>query len=480
MGLISAALGAASGALADSWRDYFYCDSLPTDILLKKADHRQGRRSSNNKGDPDIISNGSIVAVADGQCMIIVDQGKVVEFCAEPGEFVYDTSSEPSLFYGNLGTSILDTFKQIGKRITFGGDTARVQRVYYFNTKEVIGNKYGTANPIPFKIVDPDINFKFTVRIRCHGEYSYKIVNPLLFYQSLAGNVGDVYKREQIDSTLKSELLTALQPAMGKLTRISYEELPMHTMELSQALNEVLSSSWTDTRGLAIAAFGVSSVTADPDDEQKLQQAQMAFYNSNAAIAAGTTVTAQAQAMQDAAKNSAGAMTGFMGLGMAQNAGGVNAAQLFQVAAQQQAAQQAAAPAPAPAAPAAPGADSWTCPKCGKANTGKFCADCGEKKPEPKPAEGEWTCPNCGKKNTGKFCADCGSKKPEDKNSWTCPSCGTENKGKFCANCGTKKPAGVPQYKCDKCGWEPEDPANPPKFCPNCGDPFGDEDITNK
>lgn len=466
MGLISAALSTVGGALEDSYRNYFYSDSIDNDILVIKAQRRASRRSQ-NKGDPDIISNGSIVSVADGQCMCIVDQGKVVEFCAVPGEFIYDTSTEPSLLYGNLGDSIINTFKQIGRRITFGADTARVQRVYYFNTKEIMGNKYGTANPIPFKIVDPDTNFKFTIRIRCHGEYSYKLVNPILFYTNVAGNVADKFTRDQIDSTLKTELLTALQPALGKLSRISYEELPGHTMELADALNEILSEKWINTRGISIASFGVSSVTANEEDEKRLQAAQVAYFNSNPNMAAGTLVGAQAEAMTAAANNPGGAVNAFMGVGMTQAAGGMNAANLFNIG-QQQAQQQAEAPV------------GWACPKCDKQNTGNFCAYCGEKKPEPKPAEGSWVCPKCSKENTGNFCADCGEKKPEVKSGWTCPKCSSENKGKFCANCGEKKPADALLYKCDKCGWEPNDPANPPKFCPECGDVFDEKDATNQ
>ena len=438
MGLIKAALGAAGGAMADQWLEYFYCDSLPENVMAVKGQKRTSGRSSNTRGSDNIISNGSVIAVADGQCMIIVDQGKVTEFCAEPGEFKYDSSTEPSLFYGKLGKNILDTFKNIGKRFTFGGEPPKDQRVYYFNTKELIGNKYGTPSPVPFRVVDQRAGIDIDIAIRCFGEYSYRITNPLLFYTNLCGNVEAAYTRDKIDSQLKAELLTALQPAFAKISAmgIRYSALPGHTMEIAQALNDVLSAKWRDLRGIEIVSFGVSSVKASEEDEQMIKQMQQAKAYMNPGMAAANLARAQANAMQDAAKNQGGSAMAFMGMNMAQNVGGFNAQNLYQMGAQQQQ-QQTAAPA----------ANGWTCPQCGTVSTGKFCSSCGTKKPEPAAA-----------------------------NTWTC-SCGAVNKGKFCSECGAKKPAGVPQYKCDKCGWEPADPTRPPKFCPECGDPFDGGDI---
>ncbi|MDY4976408.1 MAG: SPFH domain-containing protein [Clostridia bacterium] len=440
MGLLKAGIGAAGGVLADQWRDYFYCESLDADVLVAKGEKRTGGRSSNKKGTDNIISNGSIINVNDGQCMIIVESGKVVDICAEPGEFVYDTGTEPSIFYGDLGENIKKSFAQIGKRFTFGGEPGKDQRVYYFNTKEIIGNKYGTPSPVPFRVVDNNIGLDMDIAIRCHGEYSYKITNPMLFYTNVCGNVENIYLRETIDSQLKTELLTALQPAFAKISEmgIRYSALPAHTSEIGDALNEELSAKWRDLRGIEIVVFGVSSVKASEEDEQMIKEVQRnaAFRNPN--MAAAHMVGAQAQAMQDAAKNEGGmgAMGGFFGMNMAQNAGGMNGANLFAMAQQQQQSQQAAQPQQA--APA-----GWNC-ECGQTgNTGKFCMNCGK----PQPSADGWTC-----------------------------SCGTVNKGKFCQNCGSPKPAGAPLYKCDKCGWEPEDPAHPPKFCPECGDIFDDND----
>ena len=462
MGLIKAALGAAGGVMADQWLEYFYCDSLPENVMAVKGQKRSSGRSSNTRGSDNIISNGSVIAVADGQCMVIVDQGKVTEFCAEPGEFKYDASTEPSLFYGKLGKNILDTFKHIGKRVTFGGEAPKDQRVYYFNTKELIGNKYGTPSPVPFRVVDQRAGIDIDIAIRCFGEYSYRICDPILFYTNVCGNVSGDYTRDRLESQLKTELLTALQPAFAKISEqgIRYSALPGHTMEMADALNDVLSSKWRNLRGLEIVSFGVSSVKASEEDEAMLKELQRNAAFMDPTRAAAHLVGAQASAMQAAANNqNAGPAMAFMGMNMAGQAGGVNAQSLYQMGAQQQ---------------AAPAAAGWTC-ACGQSGiTGKFCPNCGKPKPAPAPAAGSWTC-SCGATATGKFCPECGKPRPAD-TGWTC-SCGAVNKGKFCAECGKPKPAGTPKYKCDKCGWEPKDPTHPPKFCPECGDPFDDGDI---
>ena len=462
MGLIKAALGAAGGVMADQWLEYFYCDSLPENVMAVKGQKRTSGRSSNTRGSDNIISNGSVIAVADGQCMVIVDQGKVTEFCAEPGEFKYDASTEPSLFYGKLGKNILDTFKNIGKRFTFGGEAPKDQRVYYFNTKELIGNKYGTPSPVPFRVVDQRAGIDIDIAIRCFGEYSYRICDPILFYTNVCGNVSGDYTRDRLESQLKTELLTALQPAFAKISEqgIRYSALPGHTMEMADALNDVLSSKWRNLRGLEIVSFGVSSVKASEEDEAMLKELQRNAAFMDPTRAAAHLVGAQASAMQAAANNqNAGPAMAFMGMNMAGQAGGVNAQSLYQMGAQQQ---------------AAPASAGWTC-ACGQSGiTGKFCPNCGKPKPAPAPAAGSWAC-SCGATATGKFCPECGKPRPAD-TGWTC-SCGAVNKGKFCAECGKPKPAGTPKYKCDKCGWEPKDPTHPPKFCPECGDPFDDGDI---
>lgn len=441
MGLIRAIQGAVGGVTADQWREYFYCDSLEENVLMTKGKKRvSGKRSSNTSAEDNIITNGSIIAVNNGQCMMIVEQGKVVEVCAEPGEFVYDSSSEPSIFFGSLGDTIVDTFKTVGKRFTFGGDTAKDQRVYFFNTKEIIGNKYGTANPIPFRVLDKNIGLDIEIALRCNGEYSYRMMDPLLFYTNVCGNQNQEYTRDRIDSQLKSEIMNALQPAFGKISEmgIRYYQIVNHTTEVTDALNEILSEKWMQLRGLAIFSFNLNSVTAPDEDVEMIKTLQKNAVLRNPGMAAATLVGAQAEAMVGAANNDNGAMLAFAGMNMASQAGGMNANQLFTMDAASKATTE-----PTPQASGTP-LIGWTC-ACGATN------------------------------NTGKFCAECGEKKP-DSAGWTC-ACGAVNQGKFCAECGAKKPANAPLYKCDKCGYEPEDPMNPPKFCPECGDVFDDNDL---
>lgn len=461
MGLIKAFVGAAEGTLADQWKEFFYCDAMDKSVMVKKGQKRTGVRSSNVHGNDNIISNGSGIAVADGQCMIIVEQGKVVEVCAEPGQFTYDTSTEPSIFSGNLGDSIKASFATVGKRFTFGGDTGKDQRIYYFNTKELIDNKFGTPNPIPFRVVDSKIGLDIDVSVRCSGVYSYRISNPLLFYTNVCGNVENEYTRDELDRQLKTEFISALQPAFGKLSELELRpnQIVTHNTDLEDAMNETLSAKWGELRGLKVVSIALGSVTLPDEDAEMIKQAQRTAMLQNPTMAAATMVGAQADAMKAAAANESGAMNGFIGMGMAMNAGGgMNAQNLFAMGAQQEEArrqeemrrqeearrQEAMRQQMAAAPVQQQSADSWTC--------------------------------SCGYVATGKFCPECGTKRPEKPTGWVC-SCGALNKGKFCSECGAKKPTEEPLYRCDKCGWEPEDPKHPPKFCPECGDPFNDADI---
>ena len=489
MGLIKALSGATGGILADQWKEFFRCDALPSDVLVRKGQKVAGARSSNTRGTDNIITSGSVILVADGQCMMIVDQGQIVEFAAEPGEYTYDASTQPTIFCGDLGDGLKKSFAELGRRFTFGGEPPKDQRVYYFNTRELMDNKYGTPSPVPFRVIDKNIGLDMDTSIRCFGEYSYRLCDPMLFYKNICGNISSDYTRSNLEGQMKSDLLMALGDAFAKISAmgIRYSELPGHGMEIAAALNEVLTPKWRNKWGIEIVSFGVSSVKAPEEDEAMIKELQRTAVFRNPNMAGAYMVGAQGEAMKTAAANPNGAMMGFMGMGMAQQAGGVNAAQLFQMGQQQP---QQAAPAPA--------AGGWKC-SCGATATGKFCPECGSPKPEPKPANGwkcscgamatgkfcpecgspkpadGWKC-SCGATATGKFCPECGSPKPADDGTWTC-SCGQKNKGKFCPNCGGKKPAGVPQYRCDKCGWQPADPTKAPRFCPECGDPFDNGDI---
>ena len=437
MGLLRAVLDAAGGVMADQWKEFFYCDALPENVLVVKGTKQAGNR--NNKGSDNIITNGSGIAVADGQCMIIVDQGRVVEICAEPGKYTYDLSSEPSIFSGSLGDSILQTFKAIGKRVAYGGSTGTDQRIYYFNIKHIMNNRFGTQNPVPFRVSYPELGRSFTADIRCNGQYVYRIADPLLFYTNVCGNVSQAYTRDQIDPQLRSEFLDALRPAFSKISAmgVTYDQIASHNAEITTAMRETLSEEWRDKRGLEIISVSINSAVMSPEDEARIKKFEDLAWNRDALNAAAVMTDAQAKAMQTAAGNSGGAMMGFMGMNMAQANGGINAQNLYAMGMQQQAqAQPSGTPAPAPA-------NGWTC-TCGAQNTGKFCLECGK----PRPTADGWTC-----------------------------ECGAVNKGKFCSECGKPKPAGAPLYRCDKCGWEPEDPAHPPKFCPECGDVFDENDV---
>ncbi|HHT50006.1 MAG TPA: SPFH domain-containing protein [Eubacteriaceae bacterium] len=431
MGLIKAGVGAVGGTLADQWKEFFYCESMDKEVLVVKGEKRIGKRSSNTKGNDNIISNGSGIVVSDGQCMIIVEQGKIVEVCAEPGEYTYDSSSEPSIFTGSLGEGIKKTFKTIGKRFTFGGDTGKDQRVYYFNTKELVDNKFGTPNPIPFRVVDKNIGLDIDVAVRCSGIYSYRIEDPILFYTNVSGNVDSTYRRDEIDSQLKTEFISALQPAFAEISKLGIRPsaLPGYAEELSKAMNEALSNKWGEIRGLKVVSIGLNPITLPEEDAELIKQAQRAAILRDPTMAGATLTAAQADALRGAAANEGGAMMGFMGMGMAQQAGGMNAQNLYAMGQEQKKEENKNQIS------LENSQDSWSC-SCGTENKGKFCMNCGKKKL----VSAEWIC-GCGAKNKGKFCSECGKPKPEE-------------------------------IKCKNCGWESKDLKNSPKFCPECGNKF--------
>lgn len=471
MGLIKVAKNVVESMLADQWREYFYCSALPGDILVKKGQRKNtGGRNGNKKGSEDVITNGSIIAVNEGQCMLIVDQGGVVDLCAVAGEYTFDSSTEPSLLYGDLSENVKKTMETAFRRFTFGGNTGKDQRVYFINTLEIMDNLFGTASPMPFLYVDDRLGIELEVDIKFNGTYSFRITDPLLFYKNVCGNVQDSYMRSKLQSTMKAELMQAMQPALAKLgdLRIRVSDIPKHTLDLTEELNRQLSEKWGETRGIEVVSLNMNAPTMAQEMRDKINEAQMDVAYMNADMRMARASKASSQAMIDAANNSAGSERGTMGMGMAmmlggeignmlagngrnpmyQNAGGYGGQQNGQGQYMQQNGQgQYMGQNPQgqyrqPAGAAAPEL-GWKC-KCGYAD------------------------------NKGRFCAECGSPKPVDAG-WTC-SCGGVNQGRFCTSCGSRKPEGAPLYKCDKCGWEPEDPAHPPKFCPECGDAFDDKD----
>lgn len=426
MGLIKAGLGAVGSTLADQWKEFFYCEAMPKEVLVCKGQKRIGGRSSNKKGSDNIISNGSGIAVADGQCMIIVEQGRVVEVCAEPGEFTYDSSSEPSIFAGSLGESIKKTFQTIGKRFAYGGDTGKDQRVYYFNTKELIDNKFGTPNPIPFRVVDSKIGLDLDVSVRCSGVYSYKIADPLLFYTNVCGNVEREYTRDELDSQLKTEFISALQPAFGQLSELEMRpnQIVSHAAELEKAMNAALSEKWEALRGLRVVSIALGSVTLPEADAEMIKQVQRSAVMRDPTMAAAALVGAQADAMKAAASNQAGAMNGFVGMGMAANAGGMNIQNLYAMGQQPQ-----YQPQP-------------------------------QQQPQYQQPQQQQMQPQYQQ-----------TQQPQSAEGWQC-ACGNVATGKFCSECGAKRPEMSSYFRCASCGWEAADAAKPPKFCPECGTPF--------
>ena len=466
MGLIRVAIDATRQVIQDQYLEFFECPSMPDDVLIVKG-HKSTKGNTRNSNIDDVISNGSLIIVNKGQAMAIVDNGAVVEFTAEAGPFVFDSSAEPSIFSGSLGQNVVKTFKTIGRRISFGGHTGRTQQVYFFNTKLIKDNLFGTATPITFRAVDRNIGLDMDVHLSCHGSYNYQVVDPIMLFSNIAGNVEESYSRKDLDGTMKKEFIAAMRPSLAALSRLELRpsQVADHEPELAEELKKNLTQKWLEDRGIEIKEVNILSTEVPPDELKQISDLQKMATLRDPGLAAAKITEAQAEAMKTAAGNQGGAMMGFMGMNMAQMAGGMNNQSLYQMAGQQQRQYQQPAPQSAPV-------QGWSCACGASGNTGKFCRECG--KPKPAPAE-SWTCA-CGTVNTGKFCLECGKPKPAAGEGWSC-SCGAVNKGKFCMECGKPKPAGAPLYRCDKCGWEPADPKHPPKFCPQCGAPFDENDV---
>lgn len=431
MGLISAIAGAAGGVLADSWRDFFYEDSMDNELLVTKGKKRVDQRGSNNKSTNNVITDGSIIEVADGQCMLVVENGMIKDVCAQPGKYVYSNTDEPTIFAGNLKETVKRTWEQFKNRLVYGGGATRDTRVYYVNTKDIYGNKYGTAEPIPYRIVDPNIGLDIESAVRCHGEFAFKIVDPILMYKEVAGNTGGEFRMDEaFRRQMTSELLTSLQPALGRLSGIGarYSDIPNHTKEIANELNSVMSSEWGDRYGIEISSFGISSITISKEDEDLIKQLQRTAVFQRTSMAAANLNAAQADAMRDAAKNTAGAMMGFAGMNMANQMGGMNANQLFQMAQNEQMQQQY-------------GQQNNMQQQYGQNNM-----------------QQQYSQNNMQQMNQ------------QAGNTWTCSHGHGGNTGKFCSECGEAKPTGV--VSCASCGYTPADQSHLPKFCPECGKPF--------
>ena len=382
------------------------------------------RKGQNTKGTGNTVSNGSIIHVYDNQFMMLVDGGKVVDYTAEPGYYKVDNSSLPSLFNGQFGDSLKDSFN----RIKYGGQTPTAQKVFFINLQEIKGIKFGTRNPINYF----DNFYNAELFLRAHGTYSVKITNPLQFYAEVIPRNADRVEIDEINEQYLSEFLEALQSSINQMsadgTRISY--VTSKARELGKYMSTTLDEEWNQTRGMEIQAVGLASVSYD-EESQKLinMRNEGAMLGGDASVLRGMAVKNLTEGVRDAGSNAGGAMTGFMGVGMGMqqfntSMEGLNAMTAGMAGTQPQAAPQQAASPQQTAAPA----NSWTC-ECGASNTGKFCSECG--KPAPAPVN-SWTC-ECGTVNTGKFCSECG--KPAPAAEWTC-ECGTVNKGKFCSNCG--------------------------------------------
>lgn len=375
MGLIQAFKGSVSGELANQWKELFVSDSMTSETLVKRAEHKVSGRSTNKKGDADVITKGSAIIVNEGQCALLVDSGKIIDVAAEAGAYEWDESGSASIFAGDFA----NVFKELGRRFTFGGEKPVQQRVYFVNTKDIVGLKFGTPSPIPFRILDNNIGLDMDTTLKCNGNYSMKVSDPTQLYVSLAGNVKDEYTIEDIQDQLRATFIAALQPALGKLTNLGVRPsaIPSYTKEMSEAMGEELNSDWTNKYGLAITSVQILTTVIPDEDAATLKELQKTGAYRNQSMAGAALIGAQAEAMKNAASNPNGAMMGFMGMNMAMQAGGANAQDLLNAGAATTGANQMAGAANGGAA----AGNRWFCPNCGNENFGNFCVNCGTKRP---------------------------------------------------------------------------------------------------
>lgn len=423
MGLIKAAAGAIGGALADSWKDAVHCAKMDNTVILREGVRLQDKgRSANKKASPNTISSGSVILVEENTCMLTIDNGKITNIVTEPGQYVFENSSSPSIFAGEIEESV----NEFIERFLFGGSVSKEQKVVYINMQALPGIPFGTGTPIPY----PDPRYNTTVDLRFYGTFEIKITSAemaVLFYHEVARKgtgagdmlVLDIFKSQQY----KNEFMQAMMQALNMLSTkgISYNQVSTHLFDLTESVQRATENNW-HKRGFTVTNIGMGPVTLSDESKDLLKDRLKADTMLGGDVQRAMMTGSVARGIESAGGNAGGATIGFMGMNMAMNAGG---SVLGGVGS----------------------ADTWTC-GCGKVNEKRFCSNCGKNRSgEP---SGGWVCAGCGSKNTGKFCAECGEKKPVRK-----------------------------QFKCDKCGWAPTDPASPPKFCPECGDRFDDSDVVS-
>lgn len=393
MGLVKAFAGSAFSYIRDMWEDYIYCDALDNGTLIQKG-HAKSSPGAGSRADDNVITQYSKIAVNAGQMLIIVEDGQIVDFTAEQGGYEYNFDTEPSAFCGTFGDALKTSFEQMRARFAFGGRAGKDQRAYFVNTKEILNNRFGFGN-IPYR----DSEFNLTITLQGFGTFAYKIVDPIIFYTNISGNVKDKYTKDILEPQIRAELQDAILPALGDLARtgIKYDELPSNAKELTNLLREKTYSQWRETRGIEIVSMALSNIIPDDESIDKIRDLQESrVYSGNKAMLGARVGAAQANAMESAAENSAGAVTGFMGMNMAQNAGGVNVVELMKDSEpKENFARQNSD-------------DTWVC-ECGMTNTMKFCPKCGKIRPEMK------KCPECGfvfptELQSMKFCPSCGNK----------------------------------------------------------------------
>lgn len=418
MGLIKAALAAGSSTLADQWLEYIYCERMEDDVLMRRGVPKKG--GSNTKGTDDIITNGSKIIVGEDQFLIVVSDGKIVDFTAEPGNYTFDQGTEPSMFYGGFGKGLVESFKKFGERFTTGGVAPHNQRAYFVNTRLIKGNKFGTSTPIPFR----DSEFGMTIDIRCYGEYVMKVTDPLAFYHSYGGNIeGDYVIDESFRDTFLADFLQALQPALAKVAmqRIAYDMLPGAVNEISAAVKECLQDTW-GSQGINVERVSIASATPTEESANSIKAAQGdRLYAMNPAMQGARANAAASEAMKTAAGNEAGAMTGFMGMGMLNQGGAMFGANMSAQSQSGQVMESMNVVGGGVSSPQPEAAEKTVveetkeegvkCPNCGATITGKFCMECGTKRPEEPVAPEEKHCPNCGAvvSPDAKFCMECGN-----------------------------------------------------------------------